>query len=56
MTNRSARILVVDDEKNIRTALATILRKEGYDAQAEGNPEIVADLVAAGISTWSLPI
>ncbi len=48
MTNRSARILVVDDEKNIRTALATILRKEGYDAQAEGNPEIVADLVAAG--------
>jgi len=48
MTNRSARILVVDDEKNIRTALATILRKEGYDAQAEGNPEVVADLVAAG--------
>jgi len=48
VTNRAARILVVDDEKNIRTALATILRKEGYDAQAEGNPEAVADLVAAG--------
>src|SRR5260370_11098468 len=48
MTNRTARILVVDDEKNIRTALALLLRKEGYDAQAEGNPEVVADLVAAG--------
>ncbi len=48
MTNRTPRILVVDDEKNIRTALASLLRKEGYDAQAEGNPEAVADLVAAG--------
>ena len=48
MTNRAARILVVDDEKNIRTALAALLRKEGYDTQAEGNPEAVADLVAAG--------
>ena len=48
MTNRTARILVVDDEKNIRTALASLLRKEGYDAQAEGNPEAVPDLVAAG--------
>ena len=48
MTNQTARILIVDDEKNIRTALASLLRKQGYDAQAEGNPEVVADLVAAG--------
>ncbi len=48
MTNRTARILVVDDEKNIRTALASLLRKQGYDVQAEGNPEVVGDLVAAG--------
>ena len=48
MTNRVPRILIVDDEKNIRTALASLLRKEGFDAQAEGNPEAVADLVAAG--------
>jgi DNA-binding NtrC family response regulator len=48
MTNRAARILVVDDEKNIRTALASLLRKQGYEAQAEGNPEAVGDLVAAG--------
>jgi DNA-binding NtrC family response regulator len=46
--NRVPRILVVDDEKNIRTALASLLRKEGFDAQAEGNPEAVADLVVAG--------
>ena len=48
MTNRVPRILIVDDEKNIRTALASLLRKEGFDAQAEGNPEAVADLAAAG--------
>jgi DNA-binding NtrC family response regulator len=48
MTSRRARILVVDDEKNIRTALASLLRKQGYDAQAEGDPGVVSDLVAAG--------
>ncbi len=48
MTDRTARILIVDDEKNIRTALASLLRKQGYDAQAEGNPETAPDLVAAG--------
>ncbi|OGX07761.1 MAG: transcriptional regulator [Nitrospirae bacterium RIFCSPLOWO2_12_FULL_63_8] len=48
MTDRTARILIVDDEKNIRTALASLLRKQGYDAQAEGNPETAPDLAAAG--------
>ena len=29
----SARILVVDDEANARTALAELLRQEGYDVE-----------------------
>ncbi|MDF0644174.1 MAG: sigma-54 dependent transcriptional regulator [Nitrospira sp.] len=38
MTNR-ARILVVDDEINIRSALVTMLSKQGYDVRGVGSGE-----------------
>ena len=39
MPNAPARILIVDDEVNIREALATILSDEGYEVSAVGSAE-----------------
>jgi DNA-binding NtrC family response regulator len=39
MSDAPARILVVDDEVNIREALATILSDEGYEVSAVGSAE-----------------
>ncbi|MGD0309398.1 MAG: sigma-54 dependent transcriptional regulator [Acidobacteriota bacterium] len=39
MPNPPARILIVDDEVNIREALATILSDEGYEVSAVGSAE-----------------
>lgn len=49
MTN-AARILIVDDEVNIRNALVTVLERKGYEARGVGSAEdALALLEAAGI-------
>jgi two-component system response regulator HydG len=42
-----ARILVVDDQKNMRTSLAMILREAGYDVEEAGDGESASNLVDA---------
>ncbi len=42
------RILIVDDEKDIRESLGMILREEGYDAERADSAEKALDLLAAG--------
>ena len=37
MTQRSKRILVVDDEENARTTLLRILKREGFEVASAGN-------------------
>ena len=55
-----ARILLIDDDKNIRETLAVVLREEGYDVDmAETGKEAVAKTYAnfynLAIVDWRLP-
>ena len=55
-----AKILLIDDDKNIRETLAAVLREEGYDVDmAENGKEAVAKTCAnfynLAIVDWRLP-
>lgn len=44
--DRNARILVVDDDENIRKVLTTILEDEGYDVEAADTAKIAIEKTA----------
>ena len=55
------RVLVVDDEDDIRELLALVLRKKGYDVSSIGDPRAALDLAAtvafdAALLDWSMPV
>jgi DNA-binding response OmpR family regulator len=51
-----AKLLIVDDEKNIRGHLATFFRERGYDVRtAESGPQALA-MFSDTIADWCLPI
>ena len=42
------RILIVDDEANVRTVLATLVTQAGHDPEVAGDGERALELVRAG--------
>jgi CheY-like chemotaxis protein len=55
MTLATGQILVVDDEAPIRTTLAPMLQRAGYEVTAASDEEAIS-LLVAGSSTWRSPI
>ena len=49
---RSSRILIVDDEPGVRSALGGVLRDEGYDVDAVDSGEACLERLARRSSTW----
>lgn len=55
------RVLVVDDEDDIRELIALVLRRKGYDVTSIGDPRAALDLAAtvafdAALLDWSMPV
>lgn len=55
------RVLVVDDEDDIRELITLVLRKKGYDVSSIGDPRAALDLAAtvafdAALLDWSMPV
>ena len=48
-------VLVVDDEKNMRLSLQTVLKDEGYAVRAVESAEEALDLLAQRSFSWSSP-
>jgi len=46
--NSTRRVLVVDDDDDIRTVLAAILSDEGFEVAEAANGQIALDLLASG--------
>lgn len=46
MAEKKKRIMVVDDEKNLRDLFTTVLKKEGYDVVAADSPEEALPIIA----------
>lgn len=55
------RVLVVDDEDDIRELIALVLRRKGYDVTSIGDPRAALDLATttafdAALLDWSMPV